>query len=74
MKKEIIIYSKGLCRRSVCAPKTLTLQRIEEMVNKKDPTGIDSKWTISDEKFADGSENPHSCELENCRNHYLFEC
>lgn len=71
---KTIIYSKGLVACSVCAPKELPKTYIEEDVNSQLPTGIDSKWTISKEDFQTGEKNPHECEKDPKKLHYLLNC
>jgi hypothetical protein len=71
---QITIYAKGLVHCSVCCPKELTREEIEAHVNMENPTGIDSKWKISDEAFASGEANPSVCEKNANRLHYLLVC
>lgn len=73
----IVIYNTGIMACSVCVPKELTKEEIEEGLNSKSPTGIDSKWRISkDTHFKDGIHtNPCTCDMFfSERLHYLMEC
>lgn len=75
--EQLIIYSKGLVSVSVCAVNELTPEQVEEMTNIEYPTGISSKWHISEDKtFKDGvSTNPCPCEeYPTKRKHYLLNC
>ncbi len=70
-----IIYSSGVVCASVCAPKEMPVTEIEEDVNLQLPTGIDSKWKISkDATFKTGEKNPHECEKDEKKLHYLLNC
>lgn len=72
--RKIDIYSKGIVACSVCVPKDMKPEEIELAVNLENPTGIESRWTISKDKFRDGGENPHECENDKNRKHYLLNC
>jgi hypothetical protein len=75
MKKKVIPYSVGLVSASACVLKGLSRDEIEGAMNEANDTGIDSSWRISkDEAFKDGSANPHQCEKDENREHYLFNC
>ncbi len=51
LKNKLEIYTSGLCYCSVCAPEDMTVEEIEKSVNAQSPTGIESKWKISPDKF-----------------------
>ena len=70
----ITIYSSGLCYCSVCAPVEATRGTIEADVNFQNPTGLDSQWKIADEPFSCGGDNPHVCESDPNRQHWLLVC
>ena len=70
--KEFQIYAKGPIHCSVCT--SLSVEEATERVNVENPTGIMSKWKISDENFVTGEPNPHSCECLKTHNHMLFVC
>jgi hypothetical protein len=77
MKKtnnNVIIYAKGLCCCSVCVPQQLTSSEIKKNVNYMNPTGINSLWKISSEKFSSGDFNPCKCNTDKNRLHYLLTC
>lgn len=67
------VYSNGLCCCSVCTDLT-SEKEIEKKVNIQNPTGIESQWTISPDKFKDGHSNPCPCETHKDRKHYLLIC
>lgn len=72
MSSKVTIYGNGLVFCSVCAPKDMSKEELAKEVNLQNPSGV-LPWGISEEKFADGTDNPHQCEKsENL--HYLFNC
>ncbi len=71
---KIVVYSNGICCCSVCVPRKFEKQDIEDLVNLKNPTGIESKWRISKENFKDGTKNPCDCNVESCKRHFLLTC
>lgn len=74
-EERIYIGSPGIVALSVCAPKDVARERVEEWANTESPTGISSRWAISDDAFADGSANPCPCDLTpETRLHYLLNC
>lgn len=75
MKEELMVYANGLVHCSVCT-NIKSREKIEKLVNLKNPTGISSKWSISDDKtFAGGESNPCPCEQKsNTHKHYLMVC
>ena len=75
MEEKIQIYSVGLVYLSVCVPKEMSKERIEELVNAERATGISSDWEVSDETFASGDPNPYPCSTcPDDRLHYLMNC
>ena len=72
--EKIKIYAYGLCYCSICADENLSINEINDYINAHNPTGINSKWKKTEEDFRDGTMNPHSCETEKNRLHYLFVC
>lgn len=72
-EKQLTIYSKGLCCRSVCTNMT-DLSEIEAEVNRQSSTGIPSKWKLAEEPFRDGSANPCPCEQNEGFQHLLMVC
>lgn len=71
---KVYIYSTGLVYCSVCALKTVATDEIEKIVERGNPTGIESKWKIAKESFADGVANPSPCLDDDKRMHYLLVC
>lgn len=72
--KPINIYSSGLVYCSVCAPAEMTADELTQAVNLKNPTGLEHGWQIASEPFKDCSENPHTCEQDSSRKHWLLSC
>lgn len=70
----INVYAYGIVHLSVCVPAEMTQENIVEEVNKEHPTGISHGWEISSESFKTGEANPHICEKDNLRKHYLMVC
>lgn len=71
--KEVEIYAAGLFYLSLCASSDIEVNQIELQANLEYPTGV-SPWSIADENFRDGSKNPHQCEKDESRLHYLLSC
>ena len=71
---KVDIYASGVCSASVCVPKDMEHDEIERQVNAQSPTGIESRWQISEDKFADGSDNPCPCSERSECSHYLLNC
>lgn len=76
--KEVTIYAAGLAAGlvscSVCVPAGMDREIVERRVNIADPTGIPSRWRISDESFKSGESNPTPCNQDSTRLHYLLNC
>ena len=73
--EKVKVYAHGLPTCSACIIKGLTKEEIETEINLVNPTGIDSKWSISKDKtFKTGEKIPHQCENEPNKEHYLFNC
>jgi hypothetical protein len=69
------IAGPGICAMSVCAPNDTPRETIERWANTFAPTGISSRWAISEDDFAAGQSNPCQCEREpDARLHYLLNC
>ena len=72
---KVVVYGTGLDTYSVCVPKGLSRVEVEDLVNRVNPTGIASRWTVStDKRFATGETNPCPCEHTAERTHYLMSC
>ena len=65
-------YSVGLVFASVCSDDEVDIMLVA--VNQDHPTGLDHGWTLADEPFRTGDENPHSCGRDPARLHYLLVC
>ena len=73
MLKDFDIYSLGIISCSVCS--NLSLEETTQRLNKENPSGINSKWSLSSEKFRSGEDNPCACNLSpETHKHYLFNC
>lgn len=70
---SMMIYAEGFAYLSVCtdAPDAATVERL---ANTKHPTGLSSEWKIAGESFRTGEPNPHACEHEPARRHWLLSC
>ena len=68
----INVYAVGIVTMSICAPAGMARDEIERQANAGYPTGISNYWVISQDNFADGSANPHSCEQDGDWLHYLL--
>ena len=71
--RDFIVYSIGLCCASICS--NLPTEDVGAELNRQHPTGISSRWTLAQEKFRTGEDNPHPCErYPSTHKHYLFTC
>lgn len=72
--KDFDVYAIGLCAASVCS--SLPPEEIVTRINNEYPTGIDSKWAMSDDPtFRGGEPNPCPCDSgPETHKHYLMEC
>lgn len=73
---EVVAYRVGLVHLSACAPTDLCEAEVEEEINYQHPTGISSRWKISDDEalFASGAANGCPCEIDPTRRHWLLSC
>lgn len=72
---EVWVYAAGIITCSVCAPGGMDRDVIERQVNHKVPTGIPSKWRITDEThFRTGETMPGDCPDAPGRKHWLLHC
>lgn len=68
------VYAVGLVYCSVCAPANMSMEVLTHAVNVQAPTGIGSRWRLSDDPtFASGEPQPGPCSDPE-RLHYLFSC
>lgn len=67
-------YSVGVCHASVCT--NLSIPEAEQKLNDTEPTGLASRWSLSEDKFfkcgkiANGSDCPDTPGNK----HYLMSC
>lgn len=72
---SVQVYALGLTACSVCAPAEMPVEEVTKLVNKQEPTGIDSPWQPDPAPaFRTGQSNPSPCERDSGRLHYLFNC
>ena len=72
---EFDIYSIGPVSMSVCVSEDMSREEIERRANAESPTGISSRWSISDEPtFANGDPMPCPCNTKSDRQHWLLHC
>ncbi len=71
---DFVVYSEGMVCTSVCT--NMPLDMATERLNAERPTGISSKWHLSQDKaFSGGQENPCPCDRHPLTHkHYLFNC
>jgi hypothetical protein len=62
----------GLVSWAICTD--LPLDEAVAKCNRDNPTGISSRWALSEEGFPDGLANPHDCPDHSENKHYLLEC
>lgn len=72
---KIDIYSEGLFTMSVCAPRDMTIEEVEQRVNILNSPGTKNGWRKSkDPTFKEGSPNPCVCNNNLERLHWLLDC
>lgn len=68
---DFTVYSIGLCYASVCT--SLPPEEAERRMNTEIPTGTAREWSIAQEPFATGADNPCPCEQKpETHKHYLM--
>lgn len=74
-EQELIVYSNGLVCCSVCT-NIESIAMIENLTNLQNPTGIGSRWKVSDAiAFDSGEPNPCPCnDKPETHKHYLLVC
>ncbi len=71
---KVAPYAVGLVFASVCAEEDVGKAQVESTTNRLYPTGV-GPWRISDESsFESGEPNPHPCEDNPQRLHWLLAC
>jgi hypothetical protein len=68
------IGEPGLAAMAVCAPVAMTHEQIAAEVNAKSPTGITSRWTVTEHADLDTDDvpvYPVQCPDEASRRHYM---
>jgi hypothetical protein len=73
MAGDFTVYAEGACFASVCTILE-EVEEIEKRMNEHSPTGIDSKWKVSEDNFFGGKPNPCQCNLTPDYKHYLLVC
>lgn len=63
---------QGLVAWAICT--NLPQDEALAHANSIGPTGISSKWALSEDKFPGGEANPHNCPEKPEYKHYLLEC
>jgi hypothetical protein len=75
VRGDVNIYTWGLLNASVCVPADMNPAEVEKEVNLAIPTGIESRWEVSDaEHFSGGEPHPCPCEQVPGRVHRLLTC
>jgi hypothetical protein len=71
---DFYVYRMGVGMASACT--SLDNSNAEKRMNRENPTGIDSRWTVSKETtFAKGEPHPGKCEdSPDTHRHLLMEC
>uniref|UniRef100_A0A6M3JRN8 Uncharacterized protein n=1 Tax=viral metagenome TaxID=1070528 RepID=A0A6M3JRN8_9ZZZZ len=64
--------SVGLVSWAICTD--LPEEEAIAYANRMNPTGISSRWQLSEDKFPGGEENPHDCIDDPGSKHYLLVC
>ena len=64
--------SQGLVSWAICT--NLPEEEAVAHANRSSPTGISSRWMLSEEDFPDGLANPHDCPDKPGNKHYLLNC
>ncbi len=64
--------SRALVVWAICT--NLPMDEAIAHANMQSPTGISSKWQLSEDKFPGGTANPHDCPDKPGHKHYLLEC
>lgn len=72
--RDFWVYAMGVVCTSICT--SLTPEEATERLNREHPTGVSSRWEVSEDKtFADGRPNPSPCpDHPDTHKHYLFSC
>lgn len=73
----VVVYSSGLVMCSACAPASASRLQVEAAVNAKNPTGIPSRWQVSDDEWhgrEPGTVGPIACDTDPGRTHWLLAC
>ena len=71
---EFTVYGQGLCCASVCT--SLSPEDAAQRLNTTHPTGIDSKWELSEDEYFADKVNKNGCQCPDYpeNKHYLFVC
>lgn len=76
LMEKVEVISIGFVYASICVANDITLKEALKIFNNEHPTGISSKWHLSEnKKFRSGQLNPCLCDdYPNTRKHYLLNC
>ena len=74
-KEEVSFFTLGsqaLVAWAICT--NLPEEEAIARANMMSPTGISSRWQLSEDKFPDGGDNPHDCPDNPGNKHYFLNC
>ena len=71
---SVTVYTEGLVNVSVCAPGDMPVHKVEAEVNRTHPTGIESRWSVTEPQFSGGQANGCVCDQDPSRRHWLLCC
>ncbi len=71
-KSFFTLGSQGLVCWAICT--NMSQEKAIAHANSLSPTGISSRWQLSEDKFPDGRDNPHDCPDNPGAKHYMLNC
>lgn len=73
METETIVYAVGLCFASACTNDSI--EGATATVNRLQPTGLETPWSLSETNFVGGDSNIVPCNRNpESHRHVLFSC
>jgi len=74
MANDFVAYSVGAVAASVCT--SLSVEDATVRLNEQHPTGISSKWSLSEDKYFADKIHENGCQCPDYpeNKHYLFTC